>query len=119
MKKGCFFRLIFFIVVVIAIGLYIFQQKYGNIFSSKDTDNNLPLVNFDISSKLDFIKDTQEKLDLEKLLDDVKTNFDKIKDLPAEQIKNISKSFDDIFQDSIITEKELNYIRDKINNLKK
>lgn len=119
MKKGCFFRLIFFIIIVLAIGLYIFQQKYGNIFSSNDTDHNLPFVNLDISSKLEFIKDTQEKLDLEKLLDDAKSNFDKIKDLPAEQIKNISESLDDIFQDSIITEKELNYIRDKINNLKK
>ena len=119
MKKGCFLKLIFFSVIIIAIALYFFQQKFNNILTADNTEFNLPFINIDISDKLKFIKKTPEKLDFEKLISEIKSNYDNIKDILSDQFENITETIEQAFKDSIITEKELNYIRNKFNSLKK
>jgi len=119
MKKGCFLKLIFFTVIILAIGLYLFQQKFDDILSTNNSEFNIPYINIDISDKLKFIKETPEKLGFEKFISEAKSNYNKIKDIPVDQIENISEKIEEILRDSIITEKELNYIRNKFNSLKK
>ena len=45
MKKGCFLKLIFFTVIILAIGLYLFQQKFDDILSTNNSEFNIPYIN--------------------------------------------------------------------------
>ena len=119
MKKGCLLKTIFFLTIFIAVTLYVFQEKFDDLIDSPNTKFTLPFLNTSLAKKLDFIKDSPQKINFEKMIEDAKSGIDFIKDLPSEQINSISDKFDDIFSDSIITEKELNYVRELFNKIKK
>ncbi|MCH7973449.1 MAG: hypothetical protein IIA48_03855 [Bacteroidetes bacterium] len=119
MKKGCILKTIFFLTIFVAVVLYIIQQKFGDLIDSPETEFILPFINNNITEKLKFIKDSPQKIDFEKMVEDVKSGIEYIKELPSDQINKISETFDDIFSDSIITENELNYMRDLIKKIKK
>ncbi len=119
MKKGCILRLIFIATIVTAVALYLLQQKFGSLINLPQKEFVLPFTKTDLNKKLDFVKDSPEKINFEKIIEDAKTGIDFIKDLPSDQINNLSETFDNIFSDSIITEKELNYVRELFKKFKK
>jgi len=119
MKKGCILKTIFFLTIFVAVALYIFKQKFNDFIDSPDTEFNLPFINTNITEKLKFIKDSPQKINFEKMIENAKSGLEFIQELPSEQIKEISKSFDNIFSDSIITQNELNYVLDLFKKIKK
>jgi len=119
MKKGCLIRLIIMSTIFVAIALFYLQQKFDNIFDLPKQEFVLQNLRNEIDKKLDFVKDSPQKINLEKIVDNAKTGLGFIKDLPTDQINNIRDKFDEIFSDSIITQKELNYVRQLFKKLKK
>ena len=119
MKKGCILKSIFFLTIFVAVTLYILQQKFGDLIDSPDTEFIQLFINNNITEKLEFIKDSPQKIDFEKMIENAKFGFEFIKELPSDQINKISETFYEIFSDSIITENELNYVRDLFKKIKK
>ncbi|HED08315.1 MAG TPA: hypothetical protein ENI57_09395 [Ignavibacteria bacterium] len=118
MKKGCILKSIFFLTIFVAVTLYVFKQKFGDLIAPPDTEFNLPFLNINITEELKFIKDSPQKIDFEKMIKNAKLGIGFIKELPSKEINKINKSFEHIFSDSIITENELNYMRNLFKKMK-
>ncbi len=119
MKKGCIFRSIIFITIFVAVALYVFQQKFGGILNLSHNEFVLPILQTDLIDKLKLVKDSPQKINFENMINDAKSGIDFIKELPSEKIDEINETFVNIFSDSIITEKELNYVRELFKKIKK
>lgn len=119
MKKGCLFRSIILITIFVAIVLYFFQQKFGDLINLPNKEFVISFLKTDINKKLNFVKDSPQKINFEKMIENARSGLDLIKGLSTDQINDIRDKFDDIFSDSIITQKELNYVRELFKKLKK
>lgn len=78
MKKGCFFRTIIIITVLVAAALYIFENKFDEYFVKPGKKYLVEILETDLKDDFNMIKESAEK--------------DSLKNLIASFIENVKSS---------------------------
>ncbi len=110
MKKGCFFSSIIILTLVVAAGVYIFQNHFESFILNPGRKLLVKFVREDLDAKLEKVIDSPEKRELKKLIYDFSENTEAIKKLKENEVNKIVSLIEDSMADSIIQKNELEEI---------
>ncbi|HSP86714.1 MAG TPA: hypothetical protein VLN45_01160 [Ignavibacteriaceae bacterium] len=115
MKRGCFLKVIIILTILVAAVLYIFQYHLDDwiINPAKEFFSEMFVSGAD--EKLTFISESPEKDSLRTLLKEyLKDKFTSTKELSNKDIDWLIDSVKAVVKDSLITEEDLNKIKNLI-----
>lgn len=114
MKKGCFIKVIVILTILVAAVLYIIQHHLDDLVLNPAKEFFSELFVSGVDDELNFIEESPEKDSLRVLLKNyLKDKFTDTKELSNKDINWLIDSVKIVISDSIITETDL----DKIKNL--
>jgi len=117
MKKGCFLKTVIIMTIIIASVLYIFQNKFDEIFIGPGKQFVLSVFEEKWATDFNYVQDNPEKDSLKSLIKfyiaDIKS-ADEFSDEETEKIFQILKNS---FKDSLIDKTELSEITNLIKRL--
>ena len=116
MKKGCFLKFIIIFTIILAVSLYIVQNKFEEIFL--DPGKNLFLNTLEVSweNNLNYVKDSAAKEALKSLLKHYISKLKSAQNLSSDRTKEIIKYLETTFKDSLVEQIELARVRELIEN---
>ena len=116
MKKGCFIKIIIVLTIIIAAILYILQNHLDDVVINPGKKLISDLIVGGIDDELNYIKETPEKDSLRFLLKEyLKDKISKTKEINTGDLNWIIDSIKVIVTDTLITQNNLNRIKELIN----
>ena len=116
MKKGCFIKIIIVLTIIIAAILYILQNHLDDVVINPGKKLISDLIVGGIDDELNYIRETPEKDSLRFLLKEyLKDKISKTKEINTGDLNWIIDSIKVIVTDTLITQNDLNRIKEIIN----
>ncbi|OGU51462.1 MAG: hypothetical protein A2080_11150 [Ignavibacteria bacterium GWC2_36_12] len=116
MKKGCFIKIIIVLTIIIAAILYILQNHLDDVVINPGKKLISDLIVGGIDDELNYIRETPEKDSLRFLLKEyLKDKISKTKEINTGDLNWIIDSIKVIVTDTLITQNNLNRIKELIN----
>jgi len=116
MKKGCFIKIIIVLTIIIAAILYILQNHLDDVVINPGKKLISDLIVGGIDDELNYIRETPEKDSLRFLLKEyLKDKITKTKEINTGDLNWIIDSIKVIVTDTLITQNNLNRIKELIN----
>jgi len=116
MKKGCFIKIIIVLTIIIAAILYILQNHLDDVVINPGKKLISDLIVGGIDDELNCIRETPEKDSLRFLLKEyLKDKISKTKEINTGDLNWIIDSIKVIVTDTLITQNNLNRIKELIN----
>lgn len=110
MRKGCFFSLIIILTILVAAGLYIFQNHFESFILNPGRKLLVKFVREELDNKIEKVIDSPEKKKLKKLIYNFSGNTEAIKKLNEKEVNKIVFLIEESMADSIIQTNELEKI---------
>ncbi len=115
MKKGCFVKGIIFLTILVGVILYILQNHLDDWIINPTKEFFSELFVSGVDEELSFIQDSPQKDSLRVLLKEyLQDKFSSTKEISNKDIDWLIDSVKVVVRDSIITEFDLNKIKDLI-----
>lgn len=112
MKRGCFIKLVFVGTILIAVVLYILQNKFDEFFSEPGKELVLSFIDDNWETELSYIKGNVEKDSLKVLLTFyIKGTESAGKLISEELIETMEKTFKDSLIDKVELENLTNLVK--------
>lgn len=111
MKKGCFISAIVILTIIVAVILYIFQYHLDDFIINPGRKLIAEFIRDELESKMEFVKNSPEKMELKNLLKDVSENTELLKQFTKEEVNKITTLIESAIADSIIERDELENIK--------
>jgi hypothetical protein len=115
MKKGCFIKVVIILTIVVASVTYIIQNKFNDFIFKPGKKIILPIFVNEFKNKLNAVKDSPQKDSLNLLLKNYIEHSKNISDLSDDSLKPLQIKINNIISDSIVSQNELQDIKDFIN----
>ncbi|MFC2103156.1 hypothetical protein ACFLSS_01885 [Bacteroidota bacterium] len=110
MKKGCFLKFIIIFTIVVAVVLYIIQNKFDDIFLKPGKELAISLVEDNWQNDLKFVDDNQEKDSLKSLLNYYINEIKSAEDIEKSSIEYLMDVLTASIEDSLINKEEITNI---------
>ncbi|MCH8033871.1 MAG: hypothetical protein IH950_08980 [Bacteroidetes bacterium] len=115
MKKGCFLKFIIIFTIVLAVILYLVQNKFDELFLEPGKEIILTAIEDSWNTELEYVKDSIEKDSLKSLLRFYVSGIQSSDYLPDKRTETVINYLEQTFQDSLIDVEELSHINKLIN----
>ncbi|MCH7965434.1 MAG: hypothetical protein IH852_16005 [Bacteroidetes bacterium] len=110
MKKGCFLKFIIIFTIVLAVILYLVQNKFDELFLEPGKEIILTAIEDSWNTELEYVKDSIEKDSLKSLLRFYVSGIQSSDYLPDKRTETVINYLEQTFQDSLIDIEELSHI---------
>lgn len=110
MKKGCFITTIVIFTIIVGAALYIFQNHFDSFVLNPGKKLIAGFIKDDLEEKLDVVVDSQEKVELKKLINELSNNSEALKKFNEKEIDKLISKIESAMEDSIIRKSELEEI---------
>ena len=110
MKKGCFLKFIIIFTIVLAVILYLVQNKFDELFLEPGKEIILTAIEDSWNTELEYIKDSIEKDSLKYWLRFYVSVIQSSDYLPDKRTETVINYLEQTFQDSLIDTEELSHI---------
>lgn len=107
MKKGCFLKFIVIFTILVAVILYIVQNKFDEFFVKPGKKILLSLLNDKWDEELSYVKENEEKDALKKLINDYLMQINSRDDLSDDKTAAIIEQLGITVKDSVVDTTEL------------
>lgn len=107
MKKGCFLKFIVIFTILVAVILYIVQNKFDDFFVKPGKKILLSLLNDKWDEELSYVKENEEKDALKKLINDYLMQINSRDDLSDDKTAAIIEQLGITVKDSVVDTTEL------------
>ena len=111
MKKGCFLKFIVIFTIFVAVVLYIVQNKFDEFFVKPGKKVLLQILNDKWDEELSYVKESDEKESLKKLINEYLTKVKSKEDLANDKTGLIIEQLGTTVQDSVVDAGELEKMR--------
>lgn len=111
MKKGCFLKFIIIFTIILAVSLYIVQNKFEEIFLDPGKKLLLRTLENSWENNLNYVKDSAAKESLKSLLENYISEMKSTQNLSSDRTKKIIEYLEIVFIDSLVNKTELASIR--------
>ena len=111
MKKGCFLKFIIIFTIILAVSLYIVQNKFEEIFLDPGKKLLLRTLENSWENNLNYVKDSAAKESLKSLLENYISEMKSTQNLSSDRTKEIIEYLEIVFIDSLVNKTELASIR--------
>ena len=119
MKKGCFLKFIVIFTILVAVILYIVQNKFDEFFVKPGKKILLSLLNDKWDEELSYVKENEEKDALKKLINDYLMQINSRDDLSDDKTAAIIEQLGITVKDSLVDVTELKKMQEIISNTSK
>lgn len=110
MKKGCFLKFIIIFTIVLAVILYLVQNKFDELFLEPGKEIILTAIEDSWNTELEYVKDSIEKDSLKSLLRFYVSGIQSSDYLSDKRTETVINYLEQTFQDSLIDIEELSHI---------
>lgn len=110
MKRGCFITAIVVLTIFVAAALYVFQNHFDTLVLNPGKKWLAGFVRQDFEEKLESVKDSPERTELQKIIRDFSENTEAIKKFKEKDIKKLINTIENAMSDSLIQKSELEEI---------
>ena len=110
MKRGCFITAIVVLTIFVAAALYVFQNHFDTLVLNPGKKWLAGFVRQEFEEKLESVKDSPERTELQKIIRDFSENTEAIKKFKEKDIKKLINTIENAMSDSLIQESELEEI---------
>lgn len=114
MKKGCFLKFIIIFTIVLAVSVYLVQNKLEEIFINPGKELLLKALEQGWEDNIDNLKESAAKDSLASILESYITKMKSTKDLSSDRTKEIIENLEKTFKDSLVEPEELSRVRELI-----
>jgi len=117
MKKGCFLKTVIIMTIIIASVLYIFQNKFDEIFIGSGKKFILSVFEDKWAKELNYVQDNPEKDSLKLLIKFYIADTKSAEEISNEETDFFFQILKNSFKDSLIDKTELSEITNLIKRL--
>jgi len=117
MKKGCFLKTVIIMTIIIASVLYIFQNKFDEIFIGSGKKFILSVFEDKWAKELNYVQDNPEKDSLRSLIKFYIADIKSADEFSDEETENFFQILKNSFKDSLIDKSELSELTNLIKRL--
>lgn len=110
MKRGCFITVIVVLTIFVAAALYIYQNHFDTLILNPGKKWLAGFVRQEFDEKLESVKDSPERTELQKLIHDFSENTEAIKKFKEKDIEKLINTIENAMSDSLIQKTELEEI---------
>lgn len=107
MKKGCFLQAVIVVTVLIAVVVYIIENKFDEWFLKPGKELLLSEIVKNWDNDLKYIYESEQKDSLKNLLTYYVDNIKSLDELTAMDEKSFVIEFDSVIEDSLISKEEI------------
>jgi len=111
LKKGCFLKFIVIFTIFVAVVLYIVQNKFDEFLVKPGKKVLLQILNDKWDEELSYVKESDEKESLKKLINEYLTKVKSKEDLANDKTGLIIEQLGTTVQDSVVDAGELEKMR--------
>jgi len=114
LKKGCILKFIIIFTIILAVSLYIVQNKFEEIFLDPEKKPLFSALEENWENNLDYVKDSVIKESLKLLLKNYISEMKSTQNISSDRANELINYLEIVFIDSLVDKTELASIRELI-----